>query len=39
MRLYHPRDGAVIAFVNGLRVYHTFDFWLRRDQQGWVIAR
>lgn len=39
VRLYHPRDGAVIVFVDDVRLYHTFDFWLRADPQGWVIAR
>lgn len=39
VRLYHPRDGAVIVFVDDARLYHTFDFWLRFDERGWVITR
>lgn len=39
VRLYHPRNGAVIVLVDDVRLFHTFDFWLRHDPQGWVIAR
>ncbi|MGD9471966.1 MAG: hypothetical protein AB7G24_11420 [Novosphingobium sp.] len=38
-RLYHPAEGAVVTFINDLQLYHTFDFWLRRDGAGWTMAR
>lgn len=38
-RLYHPVDGAVVVMVNDLGIFHTFDFWLRRVGEGWVVAR
>lgn len=39
LRLYHPTDGAVIVFVDELQLRHTFDFWLRRGSDGWIVAR
>lgn len=39
VRLYHPRKGAVVSYVNPIGVIHTYDFWLRRGPSDWIITR
>ena len=39
VRLYHPRNGAVVSYLNPIGVIHTYDFWLRRGPSDWIIAR
>lgn len=38
-RLYHPRSGTIIRYVDSDQLRHSFDFWVRRDGASWKIAR
>ena len=38
-RLYHPREGTLICFEGGSGLFHSFEFWLRREGEGWRVTR
>jgi len=38
-RLYHPRMGTIIRYIDDVQLRHSFDFWVRWDGTGWRITR
>ncbi len=39
VRLVHPEAGRLFVFRDDAGLYRSFDFWVRRDGQNWVISR